>query len=275
MISDRTDLLPEGQKDHVCPHPIGEGNRMVVFRYKEDPSVLRVPKRTETELKVQQQNGVDTVHSRYTQEEIRRYNALIDILGQFIAQVNPFTAKDMNGKTRTYAHQQYYAFDPRIDFSHLERCLHDVSPRDITMIKKFIRKNKNLIRKVGLVPDLAGHSNVGMTMEGRSIRLVDINNIRDVIGENWLQISEQEFWKDAWPLMIEGRKKVFHEILHPQYLDEFDYPVADMSIIQMQNWELALGTMTPETLGKDPIYGPLQSETRQKFLRLLLSMGRP
>jgi hypothetical protein len=108
---------------------------------------------------------------------------------------------------------------------------------------EFIRAVKKMIHETSRVPDLAGIGNIRLSADGK-LRLVDINNISDIV-----------FEPDV-------------------YIDDKNFPVCDKSIEAMALLEEKMLGQPPDM--SEPIYQAfLNPERKNKINRLITSVGHP
>lgn len=118
-----------------------------------------------------------------------------------------------------------------------------------------------MVNEMGLIPDLAGSDNILISHDKRykgRVYLVDMNNIQPVLSQNLINIQKlkqltaidptveriedltQRDLREIYHVVVFLRQK-FYAVLHPQFLDEYGYPVADVSLSVLQEWEWLLG----------------------------------
>lgn len=259
------DQFPEALLSEYELRRIGSGARMDVYRHKNGEEVLRVPHRTEADLIAR--NGAsegDPEMSLTTQLEIIRHELLITHLGDSMVPVKPFKELDRLGRLRTYSTQPYIS----IQEGHPLQLYKGKHVPEVTResLRSFIDRVRVLIQETGLIPDLAGNQNVVVDKSG-SVLLVDVNNVRRLLGEEWTLPAGQE--RSAYD-RVRSIKYPPH-LLHPEYLDDHRFPVADTSLYVLRTWEHFLGHSTSE-LDRDPLYGRLSSNsTRDTVLSFILN----
>jgi len=257
-------LLPKGQENQFEEQPFARGTRMVVFR-NGDGTALRVPLRTEEQLKQLSSHSPSTPASNgisgYTKQEIKKHDVMFTFLGNSMMPVTPMSLVDGDDHVRTYAVQKLiepsdHLPDPR--HFHLIQPLPEETRRSLI---KLIKRVRRMVNEMGLIPDLAGCGNIlishGKRHKGR-VYLVDVNNIQPVLSQNWIDIEKlkqiaaidptveriedltQRDLREIYHVMVVLRQK-FYAVLHPQFLDEYGYPVADVSLSVLQEWERLLG----------------------------------
>jgi hypothetical protein len=265
-------LLPQGQETQFEETPLAWGTRMVVFR-NGDSTVLRTPLRTEEQLKSlpshtlhapqHESNGV----SSYTKEEIEKHRIMFMYLGNSMMPVTPVSMVDSRGDLRTYAVQEL--IDPQEHLPPSWCCRVEMLSKETRhSLLKLVRRIRRMVEETSLIPDLAGEGNVlistGKRHAGR-VYLVDVNNVQPVLqSDEWMNLERLKQMVDIDPhaehvmdltqkdlgrifsAMIQFRGK-FYETLHPLFLDEYHYPVADQSLYVLSQWERLLGITVPDS----------------------------
>lgn len=236
---------------------------MVVFKGRVDPNVVRVPLRSEAELVAssgEYSNGI----SMLTHEEIVRYQVLESHLESSLEPVASFSAYDSTSQLRTYSLQRHVPFkqDLRIMYSWVR-----YEKATLDSLREMIDRIRTLIKTNGLIPDLAGKHNVVMNGDNRA-KLIDINNIRPLLSRDaWSSHGDAELRANWHHVLNTGGVKRF---INPAYLDDKNYPVADVSLLVMRNWEQILGKSAAE-LNADEYYGLISNDTpRERLLNFFL-----
>ena len=251
-------MLPSNSLDHYDQEPIGNGTRMVVFKARAGNAVIRVPLRSEEELVAssgEHKNGVSVL----THKEIEQYEKMEEHLGASLVPVSPFYANDSEGRLRTYSIQRYVAVKKDL------RTLYTWEPIESTTkdsLAELINGIRRLIKACGLIPDLAGENNVVLDSNNKA-KLIDVNNINPLLDrKNWSHFSDAELKERQHEILSLSGVKRF---INPKYLDDKNYPMADISLLVMRNWEKVLGKRTTE-LNQDEIYGLIADGTRRDRL---------
>lgn len=278
--SDVPPSFPVSQKDFFEPLVLGQGSRMTIYPAYTGKTVLRVPKNTEKNLvQVSGKSGVfatktkDHPVSTHTIQEVEQYEKLKGYLGQFTVGVIPFQDFDQNGDLRTYSTQRF--INKSKDLLNLELFSGDLNDKTKRRLRLFVEDIRQMILEGDIVPDLVGHGNAVLDQKD-NVWLIDINNIRPMVSnENW---AKPEFKNNISALrsavLMQCRDQM-NRVFHPDYLDDQNYPMADMSLERMKNWELNLGMQTPASVEKDEIYSKyLLDPLRQEISSLICTTIR-
>lgn len=251
-------MLPSNSLDHYDQEPIGNGTRMVVFKARAGNAVIRVPLRSEEELVAnsgEYKNGVSVL----THEEIEQYEKMEEHLGASLVPVSPFYSYDANGNLRTYSTQRFVRVKKDLRIINTWDPIENTTRDSLAELIHGVRK---LIKACGLIPDLAGQNNVVLDARNKA-KLIDVNNINTLLDRNsWSNYSDAEL-REKWHEVLSrhGVKR----FINPKYLDDKNYPVADVSLLVMRNWEMILGKRDAE-LDQDEIYGLIAYGTRRERL---------
>ncbi len=261
--------IARSRASECLPKMLGRGSRMEVYPLVDERTVLRVPRRTEHQLIAEFGSSGRQVladgHqvSAFTEQELKNLEAADNFIGAFMPDTTPFADLDLYNDFRYYSIQRriYIVKDLRICTSRIK------SPTSRNSLERFIRDVRDMVKHVGLLPDLAGRCNLVLDSFGM-VKLIDINNLRRFITNEDI---ERTFPKDI-PLeeFALGRKDI-RSFLPEDFLDDLGNPVCDLSLKALQTLELrGLGRNTKD-LANDPFYSPLNHEKR----RLVLAFIRP
>lgn len=246
---------------------LGAGSRMEVFPLVDEQTVLRVPRRTETQLITKYGSSGRKVlaagHevSSVTDKELQDFEAIGSFIGAFIPDTTPFPDIDLDGNFR------YYSLQRRIRISQDLRknvgLLQERHSRN--SLERFIRDTRDMHKALGLLPDLAGKGNLVLDRHGL-VKLVDINNFR--------RLTTSEELADALPTNLDPYVMGFKSIkplLPSDFIDDLGLPIGDLTLARLQHLEVRALGRSLNDVEKDPIYEPLYDDSRRIALALLRS----
>jgi hypothetical protein len=248
---------------------LGYGSRMMVYPLVDERTVLRVPRRTEQQLieefgsSGRQVLAAGHEVSSTTECELRDLEAVESFIGAFMPDTTPFADLDLNDEFRYYSIQRRIRVvrDLRICAVKLE------SAASRRSLERFIRDVRDMVKHVGLLPDLAGRGNLVLDSYG-TVKLVDINNFRRFVPDEEVERAlppEPEL--DEYAL---GRRDI-RKVLPRDFLDDLGNPIGDLSLAALQTLEVRGLGRDARAADRDPFYEPLHNARRRLALALLRS----
>lgn len=126
---------------------------------------------------------------------------------------------------------------------------------------------KEMIQYEELIPDLCGRNNVVILNDGK-LKIIDVNNIaRIVTTEKWKSKIDEEDFQNAWATLLGKSRQEFKDSLPEGYLDINQYPIGDMSIWLLGEWEKFLDQYDEN----DNLYRTINSPLRERLTRYIVN----
>ena len=239
---------------------------MEVYLLVDEQTVIRVPRRTEERLIAEHgssgRKALAAGHevSTITDKELHDLEAIESFIGAFVPDTTPLADLDLAGKFRYYSLQRrvHHSIDLRL---HSERL---VSSHSRHSLERFIRDVRDMVRALGIVPDLAGKGNLVLDRYGL-VKLVDINNFRRLFSSEELE-RRLPAKLDEFVMGLHDIRKV----LPPDFIDDLGLPIGDLTLSRLMHLEVRVLGRDLRKVEQDPFYSALfDSELRRVVLGLL------
>jgi hypothetical protein len=245
---------------------LGAGSRMEVYLLVDGLTVIRVPRRTEEMLIAEHgssgRKALAAGHevSKPTEKELHDLEAIESFIGAFVPDTTPLADLDLEGNFRYYSLQRRVrqTLDLRDNTQRLE------NSHSRHSLERFIRDVRDMVRALGIVPDLAGKGNLVLDRYGL-VKLVDINNFRRLLTSEELEARLPAELDDY----VMGFKDI-RKALPKAFIDDLGLPTGDLTLARLKQLEVRGLGRDLKTVEKDPFYAPLHdSEVRRIVLGLL------